>query len=169
MYYRVSAGTAWPRRKHACSIDPGVQINIKLQAKHVTSAETCSGTYMDRHGDGVLYGIILSRSVFYTFISITKTGRVSLRTSTADGVHAMDRNRRVTRASSLLCKLSGSRLVGSEGRDMAVMDDLGVELGLGGVSGTVGVADVGAVPLGVPKEEPACGFVSLSGSAAKHL
>ena len=59
--------------------------------------------------------------------------------------------------------------MGSEGRDMAVMDDLGVELGLGGVSGTVGVADVGAVPLGVPKEEPACGFVSLSGSAAKHL
>ena len=138
MYYRVSAGTAWPRRKHACSIDPGVQINIKLQAKHVTSAETCSGTYMDRHGDGVLYGIILSRSVFYTFISMTKTGRVSLRTSTADGVHAMDRNRRVTRASSLLCKLSGSRLVGSEGRDMAVMDDLGVVLG--GVSGTVGLS-----------------------------
>lgn len=58
--------------------------------------------------------------------------------------------------------------MGSEGRDMAAMDDLGAALGLGGVSGTLGVGGGGAVPLGVGAEA-VCGLVSLSGSAAWHL
>lgn len=60
--------------------------------------------------------------------------------------------------------------MGSDGRDIAVMEDLGaVLLGRGGVSGTLGVAGAGTVPLGVEDERPACGLVSLSGSAAKLL
>jgi hypothetical protein len=84
------------------------------------------------------------------------------------GMRATRVGRNRTRAMSLLRRLSGRKLVSSEGLDMAVIDDLGDDVGLGGVSGTVGVGLEGAVPLEVEAEEASV-LVLLSGSAARHL